>query len=370
MTKEKKEHSEKCCENVWMYVSVALGIAFIIALVFAILGTAKANTGVGTDNAAKIVSDLMKKTQGIDANIVNAVEVNGLYKITLNAQGQTADIYVTLDGQNIMPGNAVFSVKDIENTPKQEDTNVTVPTVYNLPSVNAPSRGNANSKITVLEFSDYQCPFCGMVFGSPWTEKFATQYGPMIGTVKKVEALAKDNKILFKQYPVAINTQGGSTESVDASNASLCTEDQNKYWEMHDLLFSAQDSEKEYTGKFAKTNLKELGAKIEGLDLIKFNECVDKDTHVQEVKDMTTNVATAAYSNTNNFGTPTIYIVVDASVGKAKIDAITKPLAEKSKAQQPDGLYYTYAPTQDGSKYVIIADPVFANIETVINGLA
>jgi len=182
--------------------------------------------------------------------------------------------------------------------------------------------------------------------------------------------LKAEVKILFKQYPVAINTQGGSTESVDASNAALCANDQEKYWEMHDLLFEAQDSEKEYTGKYAKANLKVLGAKIEGLDLTKFNECVDKDTHVQEVKDMTTNVAAAAYANTNSFGTPSFYIVVDASVDKAKIDAVTKPLAEKSKAQQPDGLYYTYAPTQDGSKYVIIADPIFANIETVINGLA
>jgi len=210
MTKEKKEHSGKCCENVWMYVSVALGIAFIIALLFAILGTAKANTGIGANNAAKIVSDLMKKTQGVDANIVNAVEVNGLYKITISAQGQNADIYVTLDGQNIMPGNAVFNVKDIENTPVQPEKPTDVPAVYTLPTVNAPSMGNVNSKITVLEFSDYQCPFCGMVFGSPWTAKFAAQYGPMIGTVKKVEALAKEGKILFKQYPVAINTQGGS----------------------------------------------------------------------------------------------------------------------------------------------------------------
>jgi hypothetical protein len=65
--KETKEQSTKCCDNVWMYICIGLGIAFIIALVFAIIGATKTanDNGIGTDNAAKIITDLLKK-QGID----------------------------------------------------------------------------------------------------------------------------------------------------------------------------------------------------------------------------------------------------------------------------------------------------------------
>lgn len=357
--KEQKETSHKCKCNIWMYISIALGLAFIITLVLALVGISN-NSKISTNEASNKVLELMKATQpDLDINVVSAIEENGLYKITLSAQGQNVDIFITTDGKYLIPGNAVYPTSDIEKqVTENKDTN-TETNYYSLPNYNAPTMGNAESKITVMEFSDYQCPFCGMVFGSPWTEQYkSSQYGSMIGTTKKIEDLAKSGKLLFKQYPVAINTSNNSTESIDASNASLCANDQGKYWEMHDALFNAQDSEKEYTGKYAKDKLKVLAEKIEGLDLTKFNECVDKDTHVQEVKDMTQEVGQIAYSNTNSFGTPTFYIVVDASLGKDKIENLAK------------SVNYKVQPTQDETKYVIIADPIFANIETVINGLA
>ena len=365
---ESKVESKKCCpDNVWMYVSVGLGIAFIIALVLAITGATKTTMqDIGLTPAKTIVLDLLNTmAPGTDANVTASSEVSSFYKLTLSVQGQEQEIYISKDGKYL--ANLLINVAELKqqleaandtNTPANADVNS--PTAYALPTTinEAPKQGNLDSKIIVMEASDFQCPYCGLTAGSPWSESLkSSQYAPMIGTTLKIEEMAKAGKILFRQFPVAINTSGGSTESIDASNAAFCAEDQNKYWEMHDLLFAAQDSQNEYTGKFAKDKLKIMGAKIEGLDLTKFNECVDKDTYVGKVESMTQDVATASYANTNSFGTPMYYIIVDASLGKAKIESLAK------------AANYTVAPTSDGSKYVIIADPEYATITKVIEGL-
>jgi len=349
-TKEKKTQKCSLPKDLWLYTSLALGIAFIITLVFALIPST--TTGIGLENAKTSTIDYVNKMQpGLNPSVIDAKEISNVYKLTLNVNGQQGDVFLTLDGQYFFPGG--ISSKDVS------DLNTTPPATaeyYSLPSVEAPSLGN-NPKIEVMEFSDFQCPFCGLAFGAEWAEQYATQYGPMIGSVKKMEDYARENKITFTQYPVAINTANGtSTESIDASNAALCANDQELYWEMHDVLFEANTPE-EYTGKYSKENLKKLAEGIEGLNLETFNTCLDNDTYVEAVNNMTQNVGQAAYSNTGQFGTPSFYIVVDASFGKEKIEAL-------ATAQG-----YKVAPTQDATKYVIIADAVASKLTAIIDAL-
>jgi len=357
------EETKSCCSNnVWMFVSIGLGVAFTIALFFAILNvTGQKESNISPEQAGIGLVNLINTLQP-DSNTVllKSEEVSGLYKITVKSNNQTGEIYVTKDGKYVIPGVIDVNTLTKTNTTKNETSNSETNKIYTLPNIeNIPRMGNENAKIQIYEFSDFQCPWCGMAFGSPWTEQYKTsQYAPIIGTVKKIEQLAKEGKILFLQFPVAINTANNSTESIDASNAAFCASDQNKFWEMHDALFNAQDSEKEYTGKFAKDKLKIIASKIEGLDLDKFNDCLDKDTYVSRVKSMTQSVAQVAYNNTSQFGTPTFYIVVDASLGKEKIESI-------AKAQG-----YKVGPTDNSNKYLILADPFYEKIEAVVNGLS
>ncbi|PIU22207.1 MAG: hypothetical protein COT14_02525 [Candidatus Diapherotrites archaeon CG08_land_8_20_14_0_20_30_16] len=355
-----KEHKICCPDNVWMYVSIGLGVAFIIALIFAITNAVVPKDVVGgtAEQAGISLVNLINTTQpDSNAILLKSEEVSGLYKITVSVKDQNGEIYVTKDGKFIIPG--VIDVATLKNNPK-EDTNTPAESkIYTLPSIiGIPSIGKEDAKIQVYEFSDYQCPFCGLAYGSPWANEFKTQYGPMIGTTQKVEEWAKENKIAFKQFPVAINTVNGSTESIDASNAALCAGDQNKYWEMHTALFEAQTSKDEYTGKYAKPKLKILGQEIAGLDINLFNECVDKDTYVTKVKAMTQDAEQASYANVNTFGTPTFYIVLDASLGKEKIESVAKTQG------------YKVGPTSDNTKYVMIASPEFAKIKSVIDAFA
>jgi predicted DsbA family dithiol-disulfide isomerase len=109
------------------------------------------------------------------------------------------------------------------------------------------SRGPSNAPITIVEFSDYQCPYCSRA------EE----------TVKKVMDEYKGKiRLFYRDYPLPFHAQAQK-----ASEAALCAADQNKYWEMHEKLFANQQA-------LAVPQLKEH-AKGLGLDAGKFDKCLD-----------------------------------------------------------------------------------------------
>jgi protein-disulfide isomerase len=93
--------------------------------------------------------------------------------------------------------------------------------VYNIPVGIAPAKGGETAKVMVVEFADYQCPFCGQAEG----------------LVKQVlEAYPKEVKLVYKQFPLTtIHPQ-----ALSAAKAAVAAGRQGKYWEMHDLLFENQ----------------------------------------------------------------------------------------------------------------------------------
>ena len=92
---------------------------------------------------------------------------------------------------------------------------------YTVPtSADDPVRGNAAAPITIVEFSDYQCPFCARV--NPTLAKVRETYGDKV-------------KIVFKDYPLPNHPQAPK-----AAEAARCAGEQKKYWEMHDAMFANQ----------------------------------------------------------------------------------------------------------------------------------
>src|SRR5262245_19890531 len=90
----------------------------------------------------------------------------------------------------------------------------------------APSMGNPSARIGIVEFVDFQCPYCGM---------HATQTLPQI-----VTDYVKTSKIryFFKDLPI----ENLHPEAFKAAEAAHCAGEQGKYWEMHDLLFKYQQA--------------------------------------------------------------------------------------------------------------------------------
>jgi protein-disulfide isomerase len=82
----------------------------------------------------------------------------------------------------------------------------------------APVLGPANARMTIVEFSDFQCPYCSKA----------------IAEVKEVmRQMPKDVKLVFKQFPLDSHSQ-----AMFGSEASLAAQAQGKFWEMHDLLYA------------------------------------------------------------------------------------------------------------------------------------
>ncbi len=100
------------------------------------------------------------------------------------------------------------------------------PTPKSVAVGSAPVKGDANAKITIVEFSDFQCPYCA---------RFFTQTYPQI---EKDYIDTGKVKLVFKQFPIAAIHQYAQK----AAEASLCAKDQGKFWEYHDKLFLASGS--------------------------------------------------------------------------------------------------------------------------------
>lgn len=138
-----------------------------------------------------------------------------------------------------------------------------------------PSKGPADAKVTIVEFSDFECPFCSRV-------------NPAIAQVmKEYEGKVR---VVFRHFPLPMHPNAPK-----AAEASLCADDQGKFWEMHDALFANQQA-------LSVPDLKDY-AKTIGLDQAKFDACLDSGSKAEQVaKDMSEGEAAGVT------GTPAFFV--------------------------------------------------------------
>jgi protein-disulfide isomerase len=143
-------------------------------------------------------------------------------------------------------------------------------------SAGYPGRGPEGAAVTIVEFSDFECPYCSRVV--PTIEQILENYGDQV-------------RVVFRQFP--LNNIHPNAQK--AAEASLCANDQGKFWEMHDLMFKEQRS-------LELEQLKEKAARLE-LDVEAFNECLDSSQHADAVmSDL------EAASQIGVTGTPALFI--------------------------------------------------------------
>src|SRR3990172_5904793 len=164
------------------------------------------------------------------------------------------------------------------------------------PSINAnsliedndPVLGNVDAGITILEFSDFQCPFCARAFEGAVADFKASSYFTN-GEVN----------LIYKQFPLnSIHPQAQK-----AAEASLCAAAQGKFWEYHDKLFTNQQA-------LDVASLKSYASQL-GLNTGEFNSCLDDSEMASEVSKETAQ-ATAACGR----GTP-FFVIVNTETGDA-----------------------------------------------------
>ncbi len=137
-----------------------------------------------------------------------------------------------------------------EQLKKEQNIEVLLPP-YEPPKVavdaTGPSRGSASAKVTIVEFSDYECPFCVKAEG----------------TVKEILAAYPEKiRLVYRDFPLPMHSKAPK-----AAEAAQCASDQGKFWDMHDRLFAAN-------GKLEISDLKAYAREI-GIDGSKFDSCLE-----------------------------------------------------------------------------------------------
>jgi protein-disulfide isomerase len=156
----------------------------------------------------------------------------------------------------------------------------------------AAAYGPKEAPIKIEEFIDYQCPACG----AQWR---ANEQG-------LIEAFAKGGKV---RYEFRAMPWVGTTESIDAAQASYCAGDQNKFFEMHDTLFANQlITGEENIGNFSKARLKEMAATVPGIEAGAFASCLDNDKYAQRAQDNRNDFEQRLKAAGQQAGTPSFFI--------------------------------------------------------------
>ena len=135
--------------------------------------------------------------------------------------------------------------------------------------------GDANAPILVVEYGDYQCPFC---------TKFARESMPLL-----IQDFIATGQIRFEfhEFPIIGSTTDGfdqEGESFLAAEAAACANDQGMYWTYHDLLYA--NSLGEHKDSFTPDRLKLIATQAPGLEVETFNSCLDSRTHRDDVQAM------------------------------------------------------------------------------------
>ena len=112
----------------------------------------------------------------------------------------------------------------------------------------SPARGSANPRVTVVEFSDFECPYCNQVQG----------------TLKQlIDSYGKDVRLVFKHLPLE-----GHRNALPAARAAYCAGEQDRFWQFHDALFSVHD--------LSPPGLEKIASDL-GLASAKFQTCVNSE---------------------------------------------------------------------------------------------
>ncbi|HTB19152.1 MAG TPA: thioredoxin domain-containing protein [Bryobacteraceae bacterium] len=201
------------------------------------------------------------------------------------------------DGKSLMEISKLMDASPKAHRPKLLEDPVTIAVE------GAPVRGPADARITLVEFSDFECPFCSLAV-------------KQVDTV--MAAYPKDVKLIYKQFPLSMHPHAEM-----AAEASLAAREQGKFWEMYDVLF------KNYR-RLSSDSI--LGfAKDIGLDMDKFKADLAAGKYKAVVdKDLADGEAAGVY------GTPSFYINGKQYNGEVTLAALKPILAAELKGENKE----------------------------------
>lgn len=169
-----------------------------------------------------------------------------------------------------------------------------------------PILGEENAKVTIVEFSDFQCPFC---------KRFADD---AFAQIKKEYVDTGKVKIAFRHYPLPIHPNAPK-----AAEASECANEQDQFWTYHDLLFERQDAWSNLTSTEAQNTFVTYAGEL-GIETGQFQSCLTSGKYAEKVQEDTDAAIAAGVS-----ATPTAYINGQQVVGSLPFSAFQTIIDEQ-----------------------------------------
>lgn len=206
-------------------------------------------------------------------------------------------------GLKNQPASSSSSVSEEKNKEIAETSAKKPPANVNIAGEgDDPILGDVNAPITMVIFGDFQCNFC---------KKLKTKVEPLI-----IEKYVKIGKVKIIDRDFAFLGK----ESIWAAEAANCAFEQNKYWEYAAFLYSVQPGHDDAV--FSKDNLKSFAQKLKlNLDFGQFNNCLDSDKYLEEVKKDFEDAQALGVT-----GTPTTYINGEVINGAQPFEEFEKVL--------------------------------------------
>jgi protein-disulfide isomerase len=242
-------------------------------------GTPSAPPAASDDAVSQRVIDYFQKTvttPGLTFKVKDLTDSDipgwrkGTLEVALGQQNQQVAFYVTRDGKYMFRGEAV----DLSVDPLKQVMN-------KIALANQPARGPADAKVTIVEYSDFQCPFCARVY-TTLEDQVLKEYGDKV-------------RLVFKNFPLTSIHPWAE----DGALVSECAfaQGNDQFWAMYKGLFTKQ-------GEITKDNLKEKAAEIAkegGIDPAKLQECIDGRKTADAVKSDTDEAMALGVNSTPTF---------------------------------------------------------------------
>jgi len=279
--KIKKPDLKHITKNKWAVYTIIFAAISIILLIILLTGgslTSNVSKSKITPMISNFVNTEIIPEGGVE--IVSIESQSGVYVATINVDGDVVPLYFTKDGKFISQGTPLISI----DSSLGADTNLnagtdTLPTEkVDASPDNDAVLGDVNAPVTIIEFSDFQCPFC---------ERFYTETLPLLKTnyidTGKV-------KLIYRDYPLDFHPM--AQKSAEAAECVRAKGGDEGFWKYHDQIYENQAS---LTNDNLKKWAKELGYNID--------TCLDSGEKASEVlKDISDG---ESYGVT---GTPTFFI--------------------------------------------------------------
>lgn len=222
------------------------------------------------------VPDLLRKEVNDKVGKISDEEIQSFYdKNKARFQGKSLDeVKANIQRQLYAQKSSQYRNQFLDKLKDQANIKVflTRPKI-DVSADDDPFKGGKNAKVTIIEFTDYQCPFCARA--RPTVKQILENYGDEV-------------KYVLRDFPLSFHAQAQK-----AAEAAQCAGDQNKYWEYSEVLWQNARS-------LDVANLKKYAGQLK-LDQSKFDQCLDSNQYAAEVKKDIADGSKAGVTGTPSF---------------------------------------------------------------------